>query len=450
MRTSPASRTSIFPAGQSKTPAVVCFAFPGLPPARPSRISIARTHAGVDEPTAERADAVEAAIDPLGAAAEGCPREPPDGVASEADREEVSSSFPNGCCDRPHRALLVRRLAAGAERQLEGEKADDAVDGGAGQEPERANHSNGRLATTRSPRPSPRGGGSRRPPSDLRDRGRHLAESFSRGPGSNPGGSERPARPLGEGFGLHARLALLLDDPVALVALDDLLEIGARVRPVGEDEEPPARRSDALYSPAVSATTLEHSARRTRTRTLRPPLAVESGPAALLASACSRSLRRRKRSSFSAAATRDSRCVIGRGRRGPGSRRCAAPAGYRRRRSPRRPLVTAIRPRRSRPRGRSRARRGSRGRHRTRRRALRRSRPAALRRRARDPVGPGERLLVVGEPIQEALPEDRDDHLDGVVLARDVVRARAPSLDGAHDEDVARGAVHLVQRRLTR
>ena len=63
MRTSPASRTSTFPAGQSKTPAVVFFAFPeDCPPRAPSRISIASdAEPGVDEPAPERADAVEAA-----------------------------------------------------------------------------------------------------------------------------------------------------------------------------------------------------------------------------------------------------------------------------------------------------------------------------------------------------------------------------------------------------
>ena len=130
----------------------------------------------------------------------------------------------------------------------------------------------------------------------------------------------------------------------------------------------------------------------------------------------------------------------------------AAAAAYRRRRSPRRRRSSPVsRPRRSRRPGRSRGRRGSRGRRRTRRRARRRSRPAAPRRRdSATPSASGERLLVVGEPVEEALADDRDDHLDDVVLPRCWCERARSVVDGAHDEDVA-AAGHLVHgHRLTR
>jgi hypothetical protein len=52
--------------------------------------------------------------------------------------------------DRFQRALLVRRLAAGPERELEGEDADDPVDHAAAKPP-RASHSKALLCATFSP-----------------------------------------------------------------------------------------------------------------------------------------------------------------------------------------------------------------------------------------------------------------------------------------------------------
>ena len=156
------------------------------------------------------------------------------------------------------------------------------------------------------------------------------------------------------------------------------------------DEEPPARRSDCAV---LLRRQLDHlgalrggalADERLRLLGLRRG---ERLRCACSESVCSRSLRRRKRSSFRAA--RDSRCGHRVRTTRTGIPSICGRRPYRRRRSPRRRSRHRLRPRRSRRRGRSRGHRGSRGRHRTRRRALRRSRPAALRRRDPRPLRPG-------------------------------------------------------------
>ena len=57
------------------------------------------------------------------------PDEPPERVAAEADRDEGEQNLAERLMrDRMEGALLVRQLAAVAERQLEREHADDPVD----------------------------------------------------------------------------------------------------------------------------------------------------------------------------------------------------------------------------------------------------------------------------------------------------------------------------------
>jgi hypothetical protein len=67
--------------------------------------------------------------------ADGGAQEPPERVAEEPDRHQDEQDLPAGLLrDLGQRPLLVGRLAAGAERQLEGEDADDRVDRAAGDE----------------------------------------------------------------------------------------------------------------------------------------------------------------------------------------------------------------------------------------------------------------------------------------------------------------------------
>ena len=62
--------------------------------------------------------------------------EPPERVAAEADRDEREQDLAERLVrDRLQRPLLVRQLAAVAERELQGENPDDPVDEPAGDEP---------------------------------------------------------------------------------------------------------------------------------------------------------------------------------------------------------------------------------------------------------------------------------------------------------------------------
>ena len=69
------------------------------------RIWTATAHSdGVDDPAAERAEPLDAAVGALGAVTEGGPEEPPQRVAAEADREECEQEVAEATAARPSAA----------------------------------------------------------------------------------------------------------------------------------------------------------------------------------------------------------------------------------------------------------------------------------------------------------------------------------------------------------
>src|SRR5205085_11032439 len=82
-----------------------------------------------DEATRCCCDPVEAAVGSFGAMSEQSVSEPPERKSRQADRDQDQEQLAERLVrDRLQRALLVRRLPAGAEGELDREYADDRVD----------------------------------------------------------------------------------------------------------------------------------------------------------------------------------------------------------------------------------------------------------------------------------------------------------------------------------
>ena len=91
----------------------------------------------VGEPAHDAAGAVLGVVlAALGTVADGGAHEPPEGVAGQADGHQDQQHLAERLArDGVERALLVGRLAAVAERQLDGQEPDDPVDDAAGDQP---------------------------------------------------------------------------------------------------------------------------------------------------------------------------------------------------------------------------------------------------------------------------------------------------------------------------
>ena len=109
-----------------------------------------RAEGGVEEAAAERADALPAVVVLLGAAAERGVREPPRGVAAEPDGQERHEPPSERLVrDGSERPLVIGRLPARSERELDREDADDRVDHAARDEARAREDGKGRAVDER-------------------------------------------------------------------------------------------------------------------------------------------------------------------------------------------------------------------------------------------------------------------------------------------------------------